>query len=141
MADGYVIHVNRRWQTNESTISEFQIENTQVKGYFLEEKGPSSPVELRELRIPAGEYKLDWWVSGKFRRTLPRLYNDQVPRSRYILIHHGNSAKDTEGCLIAGSSRSVDWVSNSIPKLTEIMAVLRTSKIENCRVVITEDFQ
>lgn len=141
MADGYVIHVNRRWQTEESTISEFHIENTPVKGYFLEEKGPSSPVALKELRIPAGEYKLDWWASGKFRRTLPRLYNDQVPQGRFILIHHGNSAKDTEGCLIAGSSRSVNWVSNSIPKLTEIMTVLRSTKIENCRMVITEDFQ
>lgn len=141
MADGYVIHVNRRWQTEESTISEFRIENTPVKGYFLEEKGPSSPIANKELRIPAGEYQLDWWASGKFKRTLPRIYNDQVPRARYILIHHGNSAKDTEGCLIAGNSRSVNWVSNSMQKLTEIMTVLRSTKIENCRMVITEDFQ
>lgn len=76
MAKGYVIYVNRRWQTEESTISEFHIENTTVKGYFLEEKGPSSSIAEKELRIPAGDYKLDWWASGKFRRSLPRLYND-----------------------------------------------------------------
>ena len=141
MAEGYVIYVNRRWQTSESTISEFHIENTPVKGFFLEEKGPSSLLKNKELRIPTGEYKLDWWASGKFGKTLPRLHNDQVPKGRFILIHNGNSAKDTEGCLIAGGSRSANWVSSSIPKLTEILTVLRSVNIDDCRVIITEDFQ
>lgn len=140
MTDACIIHVNRRWETEISTISDFFIEGTTVKGFFLEEKGPSSTVPKKELRIPAGEYKLVWH-SGRFGFPLPKLYNAQVSPERQILIHHGNTAKDTEGCLIAGTSRKPNRVEGSRLKLDEILAVLHKTKIENCRVIIAEDYQ
>ena len=38
MTDACIIHVNRRWETDVSTISDFFIEGSTVKGFILEEK-------------------------------------------------------------------------------------------------------
>lgn len=33
------------------------------------------------------------------------VYNDEVPASRAILIHWGNTDKDTQGCILLGLSK------------------------------------
>lgn len=55
---------------------------------------------------------------------LPLLYSHQVSASRYILIHSGNTARDTEGCLLVGTSRSKDRVNGSRIKLDELLQYL-----------------
>ena len=52
--------------------------------------------------IPAGLYKLSNGKSPKFKRELPLVYNDKVPATRGIRIHVGNSAKDSDGCILVG---------------------------------------
>lgn len=52
--------------------------------------------------IPAGLYKLSNGKSPKFKRELPLVYNDKVPATRGIRIHVGNSAKDSNGCILVG---------------------------------------
>lgn len=141
MAEGCTIRVNRRWQTEVSTISDFLIEGTPVKGYVLEEKGPSSPEERKQLRIPAGHYKLVWHYNGKFGHKVPKLYNHQVSPNRLILIHPGNTAEHTEGCLLVGQTRSPNRVDGSKLKFGELMAVLDKADISKCTLVIEEDFQ
>lgn len=141
MADGYVIHVNRRWQTNESTISEFNVKDTELKGYVLEEKGPSSVQAGMELRIPAGEYNLVWHRGGRFGDKVPKLFNAQVSPSRLILIHPGNDARDTEGCLIVGNSRRVNRVEGSKLKFDQLMKLLNLGDLSKSKLIISEDFQ
>lgn len=58
-----------------------------------------------QTRIPAGSYRVGLRYSPKFT---PRYGHDMlwvqgVPGFEWILIHRGNSAKDTEGCLLVGS--------------------------------------
>jgi hypothetical protein len=42
-----------------------------------------------------------------------RLYNDEVPQSRGILIHLGNKPSNTIGCLLPGSSIKTNFVGGS----------------------------
>lgn len=58
--------------------------------------------------IPAGSYRLEVSVSPSFTKKrnkktyLPLLYNNDVPASRGIRIHCGNTYKDSTGCVLVG---------------------------------------
>lgn len=61
--------------------------------------------------IPAGTYDVVVNISPKFKRLLPRLLN--VPGFDGILIHRGNTAEDTAGCILPGENRIVGRLVNS----------------------------
>lgn len=52
-------------------------------------------------------------MSPKFKRELPRILN--VPHFDGILIHRGNTAKDTSGCILIGENKVKGKVINSTP--------------------------
>lgn len=66
-----------------------------------------------ETAIPAGRYRVIVNVSPKFGRELPRLLD--VPGFEGILIHRGNSARDSAGCVLLGENREKGRVVNSTP--------------------------
>lgn len=75
-----------------------------------------------ETCIPFGTYKVIVTMSPKFKRELPRLLN--VPSFEGILIHRGNTAKDSAGCILVGENKAVGKVLNSTPyevKLVKLM--------------------
>jgi hypothetical protein len=55
--------------------------------------------------------------SPKFKRELPLLHNAQVPASRGIRIHVGNTAASSSGCILVGMTREVHLLGGS--KLNE----------------------
>lgn len=61
--------------------------------------------------IPFGKYKITVDRSPKFKRELPRLHN--VPEFEGILIHRGNTAGDTAGCILVGNNTVKGKVLNS----------------------------
>ena len=82
---------------------------------MLERPGPSSTQSGQRLRIPAGTYNLTnspGTAKDKRLHAEWELYNDQVPTSRHILFHYGNTADQTDGCLIPGFGRLTDKVYN-----------------------------
>lgn len=58
------------------------------------------------------------------------------------MIHTGNTAKDTEGCLIAGTNKvDGDTVSGSKAKFNELYDYLKTRDIKKSKLIITEKFE
>lgn len=64
-----------------------------------------------ESAIPYGTYKIIYNWSPKFGRNLPRLLN--VPHFEGILIHPGNTAADSAGCILVGKNTKVGRLTNS----------------------------
>ena len=81
-----------------------------------------------ETAIPYGEYEVVVKHSPKFKRMLPRLLN--VPHFEGILIHRGNTAKDSAGCILVGENKVKGKVINSTQyevKITELCLAAQNS--------------
>jgi hypothetical protein len=74
--------------------------------------------------IPTGSYKIALIWSNKFQRVLPELAN--VPSRLAIMIHRGNSAKDTQGCILVGiNNNKAGWLSNSAKYEQKIVELIK----------------
>lgn len=79
--------------------------------YTLEDvirERPGVPVSewkiKNETAIPAGRYRVVLTFSQRFQRVTPELLD--VPGFTGIRIHPGNTAHDTSGCILVGTTRS-----------------------------------
>lgn len=64
-----------------------------------------------QTAIPVGTYRVIVSWSNRFRKYLPLLLD--VDGFKGIRIHAGNTEKDTEGCILVGTSRIKEGVANS----------------------------
>jgi hypothetical protein len=103
------ITVKRLHKTEHSTIGELSIDG-KFECYTLEDKERDVKIKS-ETAIPKGEYKVIINQSNRFKRLLPLLLN--VPNFEGVRIHAGNSNHDTEGCVLVGTTRTIDYIGNS----------------------------
>ena len=80
----------------DSSMTESEILEKKVKG---------------QTAIPTGHYVINITYSPKYKRMMPLLLD--VKGFSGIRIHSGNTAKDTEGCLIVGKNKKVGMVLES----------------------------
>lgn len=77
-----------------------------------------------ETAIDPGRYEVVLSFSNHFQKFLPELKN--VPCFAGIRIHGGNTAADSEGCILIGTeSDMVSRISNCKPKVDALVAMLK----------------
>ena len=62
-------------------------------------------LENAQKAIPAGLYSIENSKSPKFGRELPLLFSSNVPSSRGVRIHSGNTYQDSAACVLVGMKR------------------------------------
>ena len=85
--------------------------------------------------IPRGRYRLDISMSNRFNKLLPILSRNKPFGFEGIRIHAGNTAADTDGCILLGRTRRRDFIENSRDAFNELMnrleeAIESNEKIE-----------
>ena len=118
------IAIKRLHKTENSTIGELTIDG-KFECYTLEDK--ERDVKIKgETAIPTGTYKVIINQSNRFKRLLPLLIN--VPNFEGVRIHAGNSNHDTEGCILVGMNRSVDYITKSRKAFDSLFAKMQKAK-------------
>lgn len=79
-----------------------------------------------QTAIPRGTYGIDITFSPHFKMPLPLLLG--VPNFSGVRIHSGNTAADTEGCLLVGLDRLAKSVGRSRLAFTALFAKLSAAK-------------
>lgn len=84
--------------------------------------------------IPYGIYEVIVNRSPKFKRELPRLLN--VKHFDGILIHRGNTAKDSSGCILVGENTKKGMVLNSTKYELELTKLIKAANNRKEKVTI-----
>ena len=92
----------------------------------LDDKMKESEILKKKIKgqtaIPTGTYNVLITWSPKYQRLMPLV--DNVKGYSGIRIHSGNTAKDTEGCLIVGKNKEVGKVLESRATYNKLFKVL-----------------
>ena len=141
------IVLNRKWKKPNYTIGVLSIDGK----FFCDtledtDRGLKDTMDVSEIKaikkphitaIPTGTYQVTLnVVSPKFgsRKFYKEVCNGKVPRLlnvkgfEGILIHSGNKAEDTDGCILVGQNKVVGQVINSQATFRELYKLLSSSK-------------
>ena len=92
--------------------------------------------------IPCGMYTVQNSKSPKFKRELPLLHNAHVQASRGIRIHVGNTAKDSQGCVLVGMTREFHLLGGSKLKESKAAETMVTMLCRNeLNLVIVDNYK
>ena len=111
------------------------------------DRGLDSSMSLEELKkmkikaetaIPTGIYKVLLTYSPKYKRVMPLVNN--VPAYSGIRIHSGNSAKDTEGCILVGKNTIVGRLTDSRNTFEALFKRLQQKGSNDITIEITRNY-
>lgn len=72
--------------------------------------------------VPEGRYETLLAYSNRFKKIMPRLLG--VPGFDGVLVHGGNTKANTLGCILVGSKRGIDSISDCAPALDKVRSIL-----------------
>ena len=123
MTDAISLVLLRKWRGDEWTQGELYL-NGILECYTLEDTVREDDIKLPgRTAIPAGCYDVAITESPRFGNELMPLLLD-VPNFTWIRIHWGNTAKDTDGCILVGSVRAKGAVLSSRAAMKKLMGKL-----------------
>lgn len=141
------IVLNRKWKKPNYTIGELLIDGKKFCETLEDtDRGLKDTMNINEIKtikkphitaIPTGTYQVTLnVVSPRFgsRKFYKEVCNGKVPRLLNVkgfdgvLIHSGNKAKDTDGCILVGQNKVVGQVINSQATFRELYKLLLSSK-------------
>lgn len=114
----------RETYTDNSTIGKLLI-NGIHHCYTLEDAVREKKIK-NVTAIPAGTYEVILNYSNRFKQIMPLLLN--VPNFQGVRIHWGNYSTDTEGCILVGTTKAVDFIGNSRVQYNRLMQSLKSHK-------------
>lgn len=106
---------------------------------IVRELGPNGEGKVDgRTAIPAGEYSIIIDFSKRFNRPMPHILS--VPCFEGVRIHSGNTAADTEGCILLGLTKAGDdRIVQSIAALDSFMEQLKSGLLDGeVKLTITE---
>ncbi|EKL2028363.1 hypothetical protein PQY95_000280 [Campylobacter coli] len=149
------IKIIRRYTGKTCVIGKFKVLDDKEKILFecfsLEEdkEGLESG---KDLRIPEGIYDLKRHSPSRFENTLRSItkkdddtminvFNEKVPFDRHILIHWGNTNKDTQGCILLGHTKdnNNESVGQSRLACKEFYDLMYGKNLEDIKLEITNE--
>lgn len=89
---------------------------------------------MARTAIPAGTYTVKMTRSPRFKRVMPEVLF--VPGFTGVRIHSGNTADDTEGCILLGDNTAVGRLTNSRARVKQAEGWLTNTCGGECRLVI-----
>jgi len=117
-----ILELKRNIFTDDSTIGELSIDGVFIC-YTLEDK--VRDIKIKNVTaIPYGKYEVAITFSNRFQHYMPLLIN--VPGFEGIRIHSGNKSADTEGCILVGSSKSLNFIGSSRATYKSLFAKMKT---------------
>ncbi|ELS5893835.1 DUF5675 family protein [Campylobacter coli] len=148
------ITINRRYTGKTCVIGKFKVlddDNKILFECFSLEEDKEGLESGKDLRIPEGNYNLKRHSPSRFENTLRSItkkddtminvYNDEVPSSRAILIHWGNTDKDTQGCILLGLTKdnNNESVGQSRQACKEFYDLMHGKNLEDIKLEITNE--
>ena len=104
----------RKTFTELSTIGELYIDG-KFFCYTLEDKDrgleKGGKKVYSKTAIPKGKYTVILSYSNRFKQFMPQITN--VPFFEGIRIHSGNKSEHSEGCVLVGKNKAVDFIGES----------------------------
>jgi hypothetical protein len=128
------LNLKRKWFSGKSTIGELYVDGEFC--CFTLEDVERTEKTYGETAIPCGTYPVIVTPSRRFRRLMPLLVG--VPNFSGIRIHPGNDDGDTEGCILVGMSRSLDFIGRSREAFNELFILLADCHDANCSIEIED---
>ena len=135
--------VERKWRKEDYTIGVLYVNGVRLCNTLEDAVRPDKI--YGKTAIPKGSYRVLMNVkSPKYQdRSWAKPYGGIVPRLRNVpnfngvLIHVGNTAADTDGCILVGDNTEKGKLSNSTNRFYELMGKLLSAALSGESIDIT----
>lgn len=133
-----ILELKRKWLSQNSTIGELFVDGV-FECYTLEDVVRDGAKVAGQTAIPYGGYDVVIDMSNRFKRMMPHILN--VPNFEGIRIHSGNTAADTEGCILLGNQHGTDFIGESRLAFDAFFPKLQSALDagEAVRIVVTQE--
>jgi hypothetical protein len=139
------LQLKRETFTEQSTIGTLTIDGV-FECFILEDRdrGLNDTLTLEQIlkvkvygktAIPYGRYEIDWTMSARFKVFMPILLN--VKGYAGIRIHKGNTEIDSLGCLLCGTRKKSNMITESTLATKNLYAKIESAKKQGQRIYIT----